>query len=438
MSSQFLSKVSFVSKLSVLMKATSDDDTPIPGYIYNEVSKISLESEENCETLVDFLVERLEKDSTHVKIKVLKLMKYVVENGHPNFRLGLLKKSTGIKEATKHSGPPDPLHGSVPYQMVRKTAQSLSEMLFNMDTANTGSRQEKPQISSYGIGSGSQMSKQSRMEGFGNTPSTRDKTLGESIKDGIFGLVEHLGETTDDQQRELLSAIGTNTGYVPPRDNMSHDVSHDMPAYSQVPATTDVPRKQALPPKHIPGKAGGGWDDSDDDDVTDDVTDDVIDEVNNGKQTTKSDTSSSAGNFERLDSSGLLEFTAEQNLVSSYIDNADNGSSILLKRAHLKSFLKECSNLNCDKVVEVLNIQLSSSSDQAVMRSLMLIETLLNSDLVNLDRLTSVCKDGLVAVVTGRNGQIKSKSKKLIRILEKLSSHHSIFIDNPQIVDVNS
>lgn len=27
-------------------------------------------------------------------------MKHVVENGHPNFRLGLLKKSAGIKEAT--------------------------------------------------------------------------------------------------------------------------------------------------------------------------------------------------------------------------------------------------------------------------------------------------------------------------------------------------
>ena len=43
----------------------------------------------------------------------------------------------------------------------------------------------------------------------------------------------------------------------------------------------------------------------------------------------------------------------------------------------------------------------------------MLIETLMNSDLVNLDRLCVVCKDSLVAVVTNRNGQLKSKSKKV-------------------------
>ena len=32
--------------------------------------------------------------------QTLKLMKYIVENGHPNFKLGLIKNSRGIKEAT--------------------------------------------------------------------------------------------------------------------------------------------------------------------------------------------------------------------------------------------------------------------------------------------------------------------------------------------------
>ena len=33
-------------------------------------------------------------------LQTLKLMKYIVENGHSNFRLGLLKNSRGIREAT--------------------------------------------------------------------------------------------------------------------------------------------------------------------------------------------------------------------------------------------------------------------------------------------------------------------------------------------------
>jgi hypothetical protein len=67
------------------------------------------------------------------------------------------------------------------------------------------------------------------------------ESLGETIKDGIFNLVEQLGETTVDQQRDILSGIGTNTGYVAPK---SHDVSHDMPAYSQEPVSTDIPKRQ--------------------------------------------------------------------------------------------------------------------------------------------------------------------------------------------------
>lgn len=414
------------------MKATSDDDKPLPGYVYNEVAKISLESDENSEALVDFLVERLERDSTHVKIKVLKLMKYVVEHGHPNFRLGLLKKSAGIKEATKYNGPPDPLHGNVPYVMVRKTAHSLSEMLFTMDTIATATQPLKSSINTYGIGSdNNEKGKMSRMEGFGNTSTSQtNKSLGESLKEGIFSLVEQLGETTADHQRELLSSLGNNTGYLPPKDNISHDVSHDIATPPQRQAVHEMSRRQEAPSKHIPGKAGGGWDDSDDDDI--------IDDVSSGQQMTKSEGSSTSENNDRLDSGTMIDFTAEHNLVSSYIDNTDNGTSILLKRAQLKSFLMECSGLNCDKVVEFLAVQLSSTSEQAVMRSLMLIETLMNSDLVNLDRLTSVCKDKLVTVVTDRTGQLKSKSKKLIRILEKLSSYHSILSDSQQIVDINS
>lgn len=58
----------------------------------------------------------------------------------------------------------------------------------------------------------------------------------------------------------------------------------------------------------------------------------------------------------------------------------------------------------------------------------MLIEALMNSDLVNLDRLTTICKDGLVTVVTGRSGQLKSKSKK---VYVKVSSYYILcgFVD---------
>ena len=42
--------------------------------------------------------------ATSFCFQTLKLMKYIVENGHPNFKLGLIKNSRGIKEATSKLG----------------------------------------------------------------------------------------------------------------------------------------------------------------------------------------------------------------------------------------------------------------------------------------------------------------------------------------------
>lgn len=66
------------------------------------------------------------------------------------------------------------------------------------------------------------------------------------------------------------------------------------------------------------------------------------------------------------------DYTAEQTVVSSYVDNVEQGISPLLQRNQLKDFLKECAGLNCDKVVEMLNLRLcsTSSEDSTVMVSL--------------------------------------------------------------------
>lgn len=69
-----------------------------------------------------------------------------------------------------------------------------------------------------------------------------------------------------------------------------------------------------------------------------------------------------------------LDYTAEQTVLSNYVDSVEQGISPLLKRNQLKDFLKECAGLNCDKVVEMLNLRLcsTSSEDSTVMVSLSL------------------------------------------------------------------
>ncbi len=66
----------------------------------DRIAELTLESGGYCQALIDYFVDRLEKRSCHVKLKVLKIMKFIVENGHPDFRQGLRRQSRGIKAAT--------------------------------------------------------------------------------------------------------------------------------------------------------------------------------------------------------------------------------------------------------------------------------------------------------------------------------------------------
>lgn len=50
--------------------------------------------------------------------------------------------------------------------------------------------------------------------------------------------------------------------------------------------------------------------------------------------------------------------------MTGYINST---SSPLLKRSQLKSFVKDCSGLNCDKIVEILNSKLAAKEDHSVM-----------------------------------------------------------------------
>lgn len=61
-------------------------------------------------------------------------------------------------------------------------------------------------------------------------------------------------------------------------------------------------------------------------------------------------------------------------------------------------------------------------------RSLMLIESLINTDLVNLDRVTHVCKDTLSDIVKLKTGNIQIKSEKVELIL-KISIRITLIYD---------
>lgn len=386
-------------QISTVLKATSDDESAVPGYLYMEVCNITLESDGYSDSMLEYLVDRLNKKSCHVKIKVMKIMKHILIHGNPQFKIGLMKCSQGITEAKKHSGPPDPLHGNIPYLAVRKTAKELLEMLFDTENLPTTS---KPISASSGYGP--QLGPKSKMEGFGNTVSPQKVGIGKSLLQNISDFAQQLREEPENPQRAVLSSLENPGSYKPPVD---------LTFCPPVEGTQPVMRRKEV--VRIPGKAGGGWDDNEDN-SDDNVEDSVASEQHNSSNT---DTRS------RLDSSSYEDWSTEENLVKSTIAT---GNDRLLTNSQIMEFIKSCQACNCDKVLELLCQSLQSTDGPLLMRALLLVEYFLRTDIYGINQISEACGKYLLNLSEGKTSPQTSKAKKIRRILEKLRS--STLVEN--------
>ncbi|XP_044602073.1 AP-4 complex accessory subunit tepsin isoform X4 [Equus asinus] len=158
-------RLSFLHRLPILLKGTSDDDVPCPGYLFEEIAKISHESLGSSQCLLEYLLNRLHSGSGRVKLKVLKIMLHLCSHGSPSFLLILKRNSTFIQEAAVFAGPPDPLHGNSLSRKVRAAAQDLGTALFS-DTSSPPPPSQPPRALPP-AGMGSQSRPQGTLQGFG-------------------------------------------------------------------------------------------------------------------------------------------------------------------------------------------------------------------------------------------------------------------------------
>nr|XP_055245441.1 AP-4 complex accessory subunit tepsin isoform X5 [Gorilla gorilla gorilla] len=153
------------AQLPILLKGTSDDDVPCPGYLFEEIAKISHESPGSSQCLLEYLLSRLHSSSGHGKLKVLKILLYLCSHGSSFFLLILKRNSAFIQEAAAFAGPPDPLHGNSLYQKVRAAAQDLGSTLFSDTVLPLAPSQ--PLGTPPATGMGSQARPHSTLQGFG-------------------------------------------------------------------------------------------------------------------------------------------------------------------------------------------------------------------------------------------------------------------------------
>ncbi|XP_066474244.1 AP-4 complex accessory subunit tepsin isoform X2 [Tiliqua scincoides] len=411
-------RLSFLSRLPTLIKGTSDDEVPCPGYLFEEIAKISHESAGSNHCLLEYLLNRLQNNSCHVKLKVLKILLYMCTHGSSQFLLQLRRNSSFIQEATVFAGPPDPLHGNSLYQKVRMTAQDLASVLFSDALLPKTATQPPKELPSTGMGSKS--SPHSSLQGFGfekSTSASTGKVLLATIQKAAEVVANAMlpgQELTSPHSREL-------------KDDSYEPVLAPSSGKSSIPTTKLPPiiaHKKRV--NHQPGQAGGGWEELD----SGQSSQNSLQENSDLSRTSDSYSKSGSDNhLSALEPGTAAERTEAENLGDcvrevSLVTNLTQGSKVFLTREETQCFIKECGLLNCEVVLAMLNRTLKDPSECIRMRAMCAIYSLMCSDLLPHDQILAITQQHLQELSQESPGPVANKATKILRQFEALCRSH--------------
>uniref|UniRef100_A0A8C0MVN1 AP-4 complex accessory subunit Tepsin VHS/ENTH-like domain-containing protein n=1 Tax=Canis lupus familiaris TaxID=9615 RepID=A0A8C0MVN1_CANLF len=389
-------RLSFLHRLPLLLKGTSDDDAPCPGYLFEEIARISHESPGSSQCLLEYLLTRLHSGSGRVKLKVLKILLHLCGHGSPSSVLILKRNPAFIQEAAAFSGPPDPLHGNSLYQKV-------------LASENPGDG---------GMGGGWQP--QGSLQGFGYS---KERGHTGSAGEAFLSTIQKAAEVVANAVRPGPESPGTQRP-LPRGDAYQPAVT---PLASQGGSAAGKPlsrgflgaRGSVLRPQ--PGQAGGGWDEPDSSSSSQNSSQESGDRskaLDSGSRS-GSDSPSAASQApsdlaERVEAVSLSDCQQEQNLVQT----VTCGPHAFLSQEEAQRFIKGCGLLNCEAVLELLTRHLDGPSECAQMRALGAIASLGRTDLLSQEHILLLTRPRLQELSAGSPGPVTNKATKILRHFE--------------------
>uniref|UniRef100_A0A3B3ZKP1 Uncharacterized protein n=1 Tax=Periophthalmus magnuspinnatus TaxID=409849 RepID=A0A3B3ZKP1_9GOBI len=367
----FMERLAFLQKVPTLMKATADDENPCPGYLFQEIS-ISHESLGNSQCLLEYLLERLQVKSCHVKLKVLKIFVHLCDHGSNHFLTELRRNSTFIQQ---YSGPPDPIHGTALYQRVRNTAQM-------------GSAAHK-----------------SGMQGFGYSP------IKQGSNDSLLDKIQKAAEV-------VASAVLPPTEQQGIRLYDNHYravVAPAAPIEVAVPACSyNLPARKSKTQRY-PGQIGGGWEETDSANSSSRNSSQEVSghcKASTGRESAGTGSQSGAsresnGDLSEVEALQLGDCAQEVALINTITE----GSKVFLSREESQHFIKS-STLNCEVVVDLLAKKLQDPSDTVKMRTMCALACFMTSDLLSLEQIFAATQSRLYLLSEGASGPVANKATK--------------------------
>ncbi|XP_040031838.2 AP-4 complex accessory subunit Tepsin isoform X1 [Gasterosteus aculeatus] len=419
----FMERLAFLQKVPTLMKATADDETPCPGYLFQDIGKISHESSSCGQCLLDYLLDRLQVESCHVKLKVLKIFVHLCGHGSNYFLTELRRNSTFIQQASVYSGPPDAIHGTGLYQKVRNTAQEVARLLFT-DTISTKDGVAPLHLAPPTMGMGSTSSHRSGMQGFGYSPGKQGTGGGDSLLEKIQKAAEVVASAVLPPSEHQGIRLHDNYYRAVLAPSAPIEVAVPACAYNLPARAPQAPRVlTAAAAQRCPGQVGGGWEETDSGNSSSHNSSQDIaanSRASVGSKSAGSQSGASRGSSgdpsERVEALQLGDCGLEMALISRLTE----GSRVFLSREESQHFTKECSVLNCEVVLDLLSSKLQDPSNTVKMRALCGVSCLLTSDLLSLEQMFGATQRRLRPLSEGAPGPVANKATKILRQFEAL------------------
>lgn len=115
-------------------QATVENDLPAPGAVLAEAVQLARKDSNNVNRLVTNAMKRLEKPSVIIRLKTLRFLLHLTQNGPPSVQNELKLYSAQISACMSWRGLPHPTRGYEPYQEMKDVAQSLLDLVFTVSS----------------------------------------------------------------------------------------------------------------------------------------------------------------------------------------------------------------------------------------------------------------------------------------------------------------
>ena len=111
-------------------QATQENDLPAPGAVLAESVQLCRKDATNVNRIVTKTMEKLQKPSVMIRLKALRYLLHLTQNGPPSVQNELRLYSAQISQCMSWRGLPHPTRQWEPYQEMNDVAQSLLDLVF--------------------------------------------------------------------------------------------------------------------------------------------------------------------------------------------------------------------------------------------------------------------------------------------------------------------